>query len=114
MAGCFGNSAEDRFRERQLDLYLDSQAEADNHAERIVYLAEDIAADNHLLDDLLCTNNNNSQFISDVFAAFNEYRNAPFCNSGFHDLGISVVHILREYIELVSKQHAEHIYNKDI
>ena len=29
MAGCFGNSAEDRYRERELDRYLDSQEDDD-------------------------------------------------------------------------------------
>ena len=113
MAGCFGNSAEDKYRERELDRHLDSQAEADDRDECIAELAEDIAADERLLADLLCTNNNNSQFISDVFAAFNVYRNTPWSARGNQDFGIGVIGIMRDYIELVAKQHAEHIYSQD-
>ncbi len=113
MAGCFGNSVEDKYRERELDRHLDSQAEADDRDERIAEIAEDIEADERLLADLLCTNNNNSQFIYNIFHAFNEYKKVPVSHSQYHDFGIDIVGIIREYIELVAKQHAEHLYDKD-
>jgi len=113
MAGCFGNSAEDRYRERELNRYLDSQDEADDRDERIAELAEEIEADERLLADLLCTNNNNSQFIYNIFQAFNNYRSSPLSHSQYHDFGIDIVGIMREYIDLVAKQHAEHLYEKD-
>jgi len=113
MAGCFGNSAEDRYRERELDSYLDSTDIAADRANDIAELAEEIEADDRLLADLLCTNNNNSQFIYNIFHAFNEYRSSPVSHSQYHDFGIDIVGIMREYIELVAKKHAEHIYDKD-
>lgn len=103
MAGCFGNSEEDRYRERELD----------DRANDIAEIAENIEADERLLSDLLCTNNNNSQFICDVFNAFNEYKTSKVGATQHHDFGIDVIGILRDYIDLVAKQHAKHIYDKD-
>jgi len=113
MAGCFGNSVEDKYRERELDRYLDSTDIAADRASDIAELADDIEADERLLADLLCTNNNNSQFIYNIFKAFNDYRTIPLSESGVADFGIDIIGIIREYIELVAKQHAEHLYDKD-
>ena len=80
--------------------------------ENIDDLMWSIKFDTRLLDDLLCTNNNYSQFISDIFAAFNDYIKAPADETQYHDFGIDAIGIIRAYIELVAKQYAEHIYSE--